>query len=213
MIIRRLSTAVLAAGLLVGTVVVGAPSASAYPPGTAMTLTANKLTTPVNAYVTLTASRVKPGCRVTFSSYGSSSSYATANSGGVASVNFRFAKAGTASVRATTSDACGHESATVNITVYGAPSAPSELKQSTTTRTSVKVTWKSPCACGGLPLKFWTVAIRDGRGTLVSSGTTTSPSYTFTGLKKYTYYNVSVTATNTAPLTGPASTIRVKTAA
>jgi len=214
MISRRLSTAVLAAGLVIGAVVVGAPAANAYPPGTAMALTSSPLTTPTNTYVALTASHVKPGCRVTFSAYGSSSKYATANGSGEASVNFKFSKSGTVKARATTSDdgGCGHESATVNVTVYGAPSAPSDLKKSTVTKNSIRVTWKSPCSCGGLPLKWWTVTLRDSRGGFISSNTTTNPYYTLSGLKRYTYYKVSVRATNTAPLTGEASTIRVKTA-
>ena len=214
MILRRLSTAVLAAGLVIGAVVVGAPAANAYPPGTAMTLAASPLTTSTNTYVALTASNVKPGCRVTFSAYGSSSKYANANGSGVATVNFKFSKSGTITVRATTSDdlGCGRESATVNVTVYGAPSAPSDLKKSTVTKTSIRVTWKSPCSCGGLPLLEWRVTLRDSRGGFISSNTTTNPNYTLSGLRRYTYYNISVSATNTAPLTGPASTIRVKTA-
>lgn len=111
-------TAVLVGSL--GAAVVAAPAASAYPPGTGLSLGASTLTPKQGAYVTLTASHAKPGCYVTFSS---SSRYfhggrTKANGSGVAVRRVSFDKYGTFTVRATTtSGSCGGESDSVVITV------------------------------------------------------------------------------------------------
>jgi hypothetical protein len=56
------------------------------------------------------------------------------------------------------------------------------------------------------------VSLLNSRGyTVKGPFTTTSPTYTFTGLSRYTYYYVKVSATNTGNLTGSSSKIRVKT--
>ena len=212
---RRIVSLVAASGLALGVALVSAPVSNAYPPGTGMSLAASSPTVQVNTYVTLTASHVKPGCTVTFSAYGSSSKTARANNSAEAAVRFKFSRTGSITVKATTSRSygCGGESATVHVTVYGAPSAPSYLRATSSSSTTVNASWKSPCSCGGLPLKWWTVKVTTTGGSTVKGPfTTTSPSYAFTGLSRYTYYYVVVTATNTGNLTGPASKIRIKTA-
>lgn len=210
---RRIAALVAATGLVLGAALASAPVANAYPPGTDLSLSTSLSTVKVNTYVTLTARHAKPGCKVTFSAYGSSSKTARADSGGEATTRFKFGRTGTITAKATTSRSygCGGESASVLVTVYGVPSAPSYLK-ATVGRTTINASWKSPCSCGGLPLKWWTVKVTTTGGSTVKGPfTTTSPNYAFTGLSRYTYYYVVVTATNSGDFTGPASKIRVKT--
>ena len=117
--VRNLSLSALLVGAL-GAGVVAAPAASAYPPGTGLSLASSTLTPRQGAYFYLTASHVKPGCYVTFSS---SSRYfhggrTKANSSGNAVRRVSFDKYGTFTVRATTtSGSCGGESDSIVITV------------------------------------------------------------------------------------------------
>lgn len=117
--VRNLSLSALLVGAL-GAGVVAAPAASAYPPGTGLSLASSTLTPRQGVYFYLTASHVKPGCYVTFSS---SSRYfhggrKKAGSNGVATVRAAFGKYGTYTVRATTTaGACGGESDSIVITV------------------------------------------------------------------------------------------------
>jgi hypothetical protein len=84
---RGLISAVAAVGVMAALVVAPIESASAYPPGTAMTVSASPSQVSVGQNVTATASNVKPGCRVEFE-FGDRSARATAT-GGSATVTIK----------------------------------------------------------------------------------------------------------------------------
>ena len=84
---RGLISVAAAVGVMAALVVAPIESASAYPPGTAMTVSASPSQVSFGQSVTATASNVKPGCRVEFK-LGDRSARATAT-GGSATVTIK----------------------------------------------------------------------------------------------------------------------------
>ena len=112
--ISVVSTLGLAVGLMFGV----AGGASAYPPGTALTVTASPNPVAVNAQVTITARHVGPGCLVTFVLDGRS--VTVASSAGTAFVKIKAPSTpGPRTVSATTSRCSTIERAYTRIVVTG----------------------------------------------------------------------------------------------
>ena len=111
---KALITAVAAVSVLSAAVVAPIDVANAYPPGTAMTVSASPNPVGVGQSVTVSAGNVKPGCKVEFK-FGEREAKATAT-GGSASVTLKApSKAGTYRVSAS----CGSEKASSSVQVVG----------------------------------------------------------------------------------------------
>ena len=105
---------VAAVGVIGAAVVAPIDVANAYPPGTAMTVSASPNPVGIGQSVTVSASNVKPGCKVEFK-FGEREAKATAT-GGSASVTLKApSKAGTYRVSAS----CGRERASSTVKVIG----------------------------------------------------------------------------------------------
>ena len=112
---RGLFSVAAAVGVLAALVIAPVQSASAYPPGTAMKVSASPSTVSAGARFTASASNVKPGCSVVFNFGGKNVSVASA--AGKASTSFTAStKAGTYRLTAT---CLRGESASTNVKVVG----------------------------------------------------------------------------------------------
>jgi len=112
---RGLISVAAAVGVLAALVIAPVQSASAYPPGTAMKVSASPSTVSAGARFTASASNVKPGCSVVFNFGGKNVSVASA--AGKASTSFTAStKAGTYRLTAT---CLRGESASTNVKVVG----------------------------------------------------------------------------------------------
>ena len=117
MLNRAISTLTVI-GLTAGLVVGAAGGASAYPPGTALTVTASPSPVRVNATLTATAHHVGPGCKVTFS-FGDRS-VTVASTGGTAVGTLKApATPGRRTLSSSTSGCATLERAYTRVTVTG----------------------------------------------------------------------------------------------
>ncbi len=126
---RRAISVVCALGLAAGVVVVTASGASAYPPGTALTVTATPSPVGVGRVVTATARHVKPGCSVVFALGSRTVTVHTASTAAAGRL-VAPAAAGTRTLSATTTGCGLVERAYTRVVVVGATvTAPATVKR------------------------------------------------------------------------------------
>ncbi len=188
-IVKNRVFAVLAAATVLGASAAFVPAAQAYPPGTALNISASAASAKTSTSITFRVtganaakgSSIAPSssnrCPVTFSATGLASKVVTA-SGGSASTTFSFTTTGiktitatttgttisvttgTGSRRVTTVYSCGRESSSTNVTIYALPVAPTVTTHTGGVgRATIAWTALTNSQAGGVSVSYYTATL------------------------------------------------------